>query len=511
MNRLTRAAIVVTVALLLGLVLAQSTYADPQGRFVTPVPNGWTLATDGDVVTFRHTDPIGALHVLSAATSEDAAVAQALASLVAPELDATFAAAPLQSTPVALPSGLWTQRVYGVDEDLVVVLSHERGDATVVVLAQGTQAVFVETLNAATNEVVLGLEVTIAEPAPAPATDLTYATEEVTFASGDVTLAGVLSRPKGEGPYPAVALVSGSGAQDRDGANPAVPGYEPLRWLADQLASSGFAVLRWDERGIGASTGDHAAATSADLADDLEAGVTYLLGRPDVAPDRVGVLGHSEGASLAAMVAARSSDVAFVIVMAPPSVPYTVGVLKQVELAAIGAGLDAAAVDRAVAQQARVVELALAEDWAGLEAFLLEVYTADAETLTDAQRASIGDVDALVASQAAAGAEAFQTPWLNFYLNYDPQVDWSKVTVPVLALFAGRDVQVDLAQNRAPLADALAAAGNDDVTIVTFEEANHLFQRAETGGLDEYLRLEMAFVPGLLDQMTAWLQERFMP
>ncbi len=511
MDRFARVTLVAWIVVLFGFALAQATHDDPNGRFVTPAPEGWATEIGGGAVTFRRTDPAGVLHVLSTPNGEGDAVALALSAWVDPTLDAAFAAAPLQASPVALPSGLWTQRVYGVGDDLVVVLSHERNDVTVLVVARATQAAFVESVNAATSEVLLGLEVTVAEVPVPPAADLPYVTEEVSFHSGDVILTGILSRPEGDGPFPAVALASGSGAQDRDGANPAVPGYEPLRWLADGLSRSGFAVLRWDERGIGASTGDHALATSADLADDLAAGVAYLLGRPEVAADRVGVLGHSEGASLAAMVAARSSDVAFVVVMAPPTVPYTLGVLKQVELAAEGAGMDADAVALAVAQQSRVVEFALAEDWAGLEAFLLDVYTTEAAALTDAERASLGDVEALVARQAAAGAAAFQTPWLGFYLRYEPRSDWSRVTVPVLALFAGRDVQVDLEQNRGPLADALDAAGNDDVTIVTFEDANHLFQRAQTGQLDEYLVLEMAFVSGLVDQVASWLRERFVP
>jgi len=114
-----------------------------------------------------------------------------------------------------------------------------------------------------------------------------------------------------------------------------------------------------------------------------------------------------------------------------------------------------------------------------------------------------------VAQQAAAGAAAFQEPWMRFFLTYDPADDWSRVTAPVLGVFAALDAQVDLDENLSAFEAALAAAGNDDVTVAVLPEANHLFQRAETGALDEYLRLEMAFLSELPETLSTWLTERF--
>jgi len=503
--------VLTTILLACGSATAQERYADPQGRFVTPVPAGWTTEATPGVVTFRRTDPEGVLHVLASIGEEQRVITSALAMLVDPPPDPAFAAAPLQTSPVALPSGVWTQRLYVFGDEILAVLTHERGGTTVMVLAKATQASFMQAVNAATNEVLAGLEVLIPQPESLAPGDLPYALEEVAFASGDATLAGVLSIPRGAGPFPAVALVSGSGAQDRDGANPALPGYLSLRWLADHLTRQGFAVLRWDERGVGASTGDHERATTADLADDLEAGVAYLRARPDVDPERVGVLGHSEGGLIVAMVAARAPEVAFVVAMAAPAVPYAEGVVKQVERIAETSRMPAEAVAEAVAQQTRLVELALAEDWAGFEAFLTEVTAAQVAALPEATRAQLGDVDTFVAQQVAAGVAAFQTPWMRLFLAYDPADDWSRVTVPVLGLFARLDVQVDLEQNLPPYEAALAEAGNGDVTVVILDDANHLFQRAVSGGVDEYLRLEMAFAPGLLQEISSWLKARFLP
>jgi pimeloyl-ACP methyl ester carboxylesterase len=499
------------VALLVGSALAQEgRYADPQGRFTAPVPQGWTVEATPDVATLtRPTSPDGVIHLLAPIGAEMDVVTAALQILVDPALDGAFAAAPLQTAPVALPDAIWTQRLYAVGDELVAAISLERAGYTFLMLVQATQPAYAQGVNAAVNEILLGFEVAIAEPESVDPADLPYALEEVAFASGDVTLAGVLSLPEGPGPHPAVALVSGSGAQDRDGANPALPGYEPLRWLADHLTRAGFAVLRWDERGVGASTGDHASATSADLADDLEAAVRTLAARPDVDPQRVGILGHSEGGALVAMVGASAPEVAFVIAMAPSALPYAELVVAQVARISADSGMNPEQVAEAASQQTRVVELALAEDWSALEAFLTEVTTAQVAALPAATRAQIPDVDAYVAQQAAAGAAAFQQPWMRFFLTYDPADDWSRVTVPVLGVFAGLDAQVDLDANLPAFEAALAAAGNDDVTAVVLPEANHLFQRAETGALDEYLRLEMAFEPELLETITGWLTERF--
>ena len=513
MNHLTRLRVLAFAAfvLLLGAAQAQETYADPQGRFVTPVPQGWSTAATPDVVTFRRTDPDAVLHVLAPVGEEQRVIAGALAMLFDPPLDPAFAASPLQETPVALPSGAWTQRLYVVGDEIIAAISLERGGFTVLVLARATQAAFMQAANAAVNQVVAGLEVLIPETVADDPVDLPYLVEQVTFASGDVTLAGVLSLPPTPGPHPAVALVSGSGAQDRDGANPALPGYQPLRWLADHLTRAGFAVLRWDERGVGASTGDHEGADTTDLADDLEAGVAFMRGRADIDAERVGVLGHSEGGIIVALVAARTTDVAFVVSMAGPAVSYAEGVVKQVERILEAGGVNPEAVAEAVAQQERVVELALAEDWAALTEFLTGIATAQAEDLPEATRAQLGDLDAFVANQVAAQVAAFQSPWMRWFLAHDPASSWERVTVPVLALFAGLDVQVDVEQNRAALEAALAEAGNDDLTIVVLDDANHLFQRAVTGGPDEYLRLDMAFAPGFLESISSWLVERFLP
>lgn len=506
----TRLALALVAALALGSAVAQERYEDPQGRFVAPIPGGWTVDATPDVLTLRHAEPAGVLHVLAPIGAEMDVIAAALAILVDPALDAAFAAAPLQAGAVPLPSGTWTQRIYQHGDDIVAAISHERGGFTVLVLAQATQAAFMQAVNAATNQVLLGLEVLIEEATAEDPASLPYDVVETAFASAGATLAGTLTLPRGDGPHPGVVLVSGSGAQDRDGRNPSMPGYRPLRWLADHLTRHGVAVLRFDERGIAASTGDHEAATTADLADDVAAGLRHLAGLGAVDEGRVGLLGHSEGSVIVGRVAATLGDeVAFVIAMAGPGLPYAEVVVSQVERIAAASGASAEEIAEAVALQRETVALALAEDWAGLEAKLIEIATIQVAALPDEQRAQIADPEGLIAQQAAINLATFQTPWMRLFLAYDPRVDLRRVTAPVLALFGGLDVQVDVEHNRGPLEAALAEAGNDDVTVVVFPRANHLFQEAVSGGVDEYLTLEMAFLPGFLETISDWLGERF--
>lgn len=149
----------------------------------------------------------------------------------------------------------------------------------------------------------------------------TYHSEDVTFANGEITLAGTLTLPSTSSPHPAAIVISGSGEQDRDGeVEGFIAGYEPSRFLAEGLTPAGIAVLRFDERGVGASTGEHHSATTEDFAGDVLAAFDYLTTRSDIDAEQIGVIGHSEGANIAAYVAARHEEVAFVISLAGQAV-----------------------------------------------------------------------------------------------------------------------------------------------------------------------------------------------
>lgn len=150
---------------------------------------------------------------------------------------------------------------------------------------------------------------------PAP-----YRSEPLSVTNGTVTLSGTLTVPQGPGPFPAVVLITGSGPQNRDEE---VAGFRVFGVLADHLTRNGIAVFRHDDRGVGQSTGRLAASTTADFADDALVGVTRLAAMPEIDPARIGLIGHSEGGAVAAIAAAKSSAVKFIVMLAGPASPAT--------------------------------------------------------------------------------------------------------------------------------------------------------------------------------------------
>jgi uncharacterized protein len=332
---------------------------------------------------------------------------------------------------------------------------------------------------------------------------------EVTFPSGDIRLAGTLTLPTGPGPHPALVTITGSGPQDRDNAHPSLPGYRPFAWLAEHLMGHGVAVLRFDERGVGGSLGEFGGATSRDLALDVEAALAYLRERPEVDRNRVGLLGHSEGSMIAGMVAARDPDVAFVVSLAGASVDGFTLMRNQIANLAFAQAPSEAFAEHVVEAEIRAMELTLAEDWQALEEHVYQSILVQLGMLPEEGRPPADQLEPLARQTAAQQVEErYRDPWFGFFLRHDPSEDWERVTVPVLAVFAEHDLQVDPELNRGPLRAALERAGNEAATIVTLERANHLFLESETGDPLAYAASEMAFVPGFLELVTRWLPEQ---
>ncbi|HDS29382.1 MAG TPA: hypothetical protein ENN96_02755, partial [Candidatus Acetothermia bacterium] len=183
--------------------------------------------------------------------------------------------------------------------------------------------------------------------------------------------------------------------------------------------------------------------------------------------------------------------------------------IRQVELILLSEGTPEAEAQAAAEQQSQVLDLAIAQAWDELEQLLVEISLEQIAALPEEQQEALGDAQQVAQSLAAQQLPVFQSDWYQSFLVYDPAEDWSRITVPVLAIFGGRDVQVDADQNRAALAAATARAGNLDVTIVSFPEANHLFLPAVSGSVSEYATLPMEFVPRLLPMLTDWILARF--
>jgi uncharacterized protein len=325
-----------------------------------------------------------------------------------------------------------------------------------------------------------------------------YVEEDVTFPSkaAEVMMAGTFTKPKGEGPFPAVALITGSGPQDRDES---LLGHKPFLVIADHLTRKGIAVLRYDDRGIGKSTGMFATATSRDFADDAAGAIAYLKSRKDVG--KIGLMGHSEGGLIAPMVAADHSDVAFIVLLAGPGTPGEQVLVDQGQLILKAMGTDKKGLARQMAVQKKL--FALAKE--GADAEKLKAVLVDLEKdLTPEEKKEL----AKGRDQASAQILALAGPWFKYFLAYDPRPTLAKVKCPVLALNGEKDLQVPPKVNLAEIEKALKASGNTDVTVKELPGLNHLFQTTNTGLPSEYGKLEETFSPKAMDLIAEWILKR---
>lgn len=339
------------------------------------------------------------------------------------------------------------------------------------------------------------------------AEEVPYAFEEVMFLNGDVSLAGTLTLPDLEGPHPAVVLVSGSGPQDRNQSLAPISMLEPFEKIADAFTRAGIAVLRYDDRGVGSSTGDFSSATSFDFATDAGAAVDYLKTRSEIDPDQIGILGHSEGAMIAMILGAERDDLAYLIFMGGPAVKGRDVLIEQNALILTADGGTPEMVDLQVEYITALADTLESGDVDAVDALVEEYGRQQFAMLTESQQAAYGDVDSYIELVKRA-IESYKTAWFPSFLAFDPAEYIPQISAPVLAVFGELDLQVSLEQNAAPMEALLAESQSDDVTIITIEGANHLFQRAVTGSPSEYAALESEFTPDFLPTLTDWLLAR---
>lgn len=325
-----------------------------------------------------------------------------------------------------------------------------------------------------------------------------YDVEDVTFpsAAAGVTLAGTLTSPRGVKNFPAAVLVSGSGPQDRDET---LFEHKPFAVLADHLARRGVAVLRYDDRGVGRSTGSFAGATSEDFAKDAAAAVAFLAKRPGVDTTRIGVVGHSEGGLIAPMVAAENPGaVGFVVLLAGPGVPGAQILRSQTDalLAAAGGGADlrndsGALIDALLKAAAK--DGTRDEIRANLAAAADECLA----KLPPERGKQLGWSDP---GTRKLGLAVWSDPWQRYFLRSDPRPNLAKLACPVLALNGELDIQVKASDNLAGIKAACPAAETRSLPGL-----NHLFQPAKTGTVAEYAEIETTFDAAALAAISDWV------
>ncbi len=350
----------------------------------------------------------------------------------------------------------------------------------------------------------------VAEPSQkrpqTPKPPFPYEQRELTWTNpkDGTKLAGTLTFPKGKGKHPAIVLITGSGSQNRDEA---LLGHKPFLVIADHLARKGIAVLRYDDRGVGGSTGKNNDASMIDKGDDALAGIALLKKQPEIDPKRIGLGGHSEGGIIAPMAAARSKDVAFVVMLAGTGVSGDKVMYRQKELILRGAGAEEATIKNGLIAQRKTLDAVLKDaDDAALKKVIEEAVTLELSTLPAAHQSKI--TPAVRAGIIAKAMAMVGTKSGRSFIKSKPSVYLAKVKVPVLALIGSLDLQVAADENLAGIKAGLKKARNKDVTALKLEGMNHAFQRAKTGMPTEYAKIETTIDPSVLETLSTWLRKR---
>lgn len=333
-----------------------------------------------------------------------------------------------------------------------------------------------------------------------------YDVKNVSIKSDEnVTLAGTLTSPildpKGKVLHPAVILVAGSGPNDRDET---VFMHKPFYVIADYLTRHGYIVLRYDKRGIGKSTGDYKTATTFDFADDANAVFEYLRTIEGVDLDRVGIIGHSEGGMIAPMVAQKNPNVNFIMLLAAPSINAYEIMIRQNEYLYMRTSTPSNIQTNAMMVVKRAFELLLAgksgEEFQNELVQAIEICKA---SLTPDEFKLTGFPTSK--DEQIAFAKNFETPWFETFIKIKPAEYLKGLKIPVLAIYAGLDVQLYWEDNYPIMMNILKENGNKYSNTLKIDGVNHLFQPCSDGSVFLYGTIDETTSPKLLEQLNSWL------
>jgi len=330
-----------------------------------------------------------------------------------------------------------------------------------------------------------------------------YQEEEVNIKNekAGVTLAGTLTIPEGDGPFPAAILVSGSGPQNR---NEELLGHKPFLVLSDYLTRQGIAVLRYDDRGMGESTGNFANATSNDFADDAQTMLSWLQKHPKIIPDKSGIIGHSEGGLIGPMVAKSFSQTGFLVLMAGPGINGEEILKLQTALIAKANGADKKEIEKTLTFNSRAFSIVKNEENVSEAKKQLDSMINEYLSGLSEEDRSLPENDS---ATLIVAMERVNTNWFRYFLSYEPSSSLEKVKCPVLAINGEKDLQVPPKENLAAIESSLKKAGNTNYKIKEFEGLNHLFQHSETGAPSEYATIEETFSEEVMKLIADWIND----
>ncbi len=315
-------------------------------------------------------------------------------------------------------------------------------------------------------------------------------------------LEGTLTLPRGDGPFPAVLLLSGAGAQDRDYS---ALGHRFFLVLADHLTRQGIAVLRLDDRGAGRSGGDSGQATIAEAVGDVQAGVARLRQHPRVAADRVGLIAHSEGGRVAPVAIGRAPGIAFLALLAPPAISAEALAGSQAAAAGGDPAMRAQSalllMIRRRVQEEPNLERAAADILDGVDAWAATLPADEARVMRALS------TRAPFRAQLQQLVAALGTPWNRSLFRLDPEAPLAALRIPVLALYGDLDKQAPPGDN-APVLQRLWAA-HPDATVRVLPGLNHFLQHASSGLPAEIQEIDETMAPEALDTIADWVIQRF--
>ncbi|MEQ9404372.1 MAG: alpha/beta fold hydrolase [Cyclobacteriaceae bacterium] len=327
-----------------------------------------------------------------------------------------------------------------------------------------------------------------------------YLSEDVTFQNkeANITLSGTLTLPKDQSDFPVVVLISGSSPHNR---NEEIAGHKPFLVIADYLTRHGIGVLRYDDRGVGQSEGKYEIAAYADRTSDVESAITYLKTRKEVNQKKIGLIGHSEGGLIAAMVAEHSKDVNFIILMAAPGLTGYDMVLLQTEISNKTAGTNDEEIQKEVALLKSIFDVVIKSDNLDEGKFALTE-----SLLNQLKEYPTQFPEGLKAKDLTQMVETFTALWFQRILMSNPGASLRNVECPVLAINGGKDMQILPKENLSAIRNALEKSGNEKFLIMELPNLNHLFQEAQTGLQEEFSTIEQTISPVALKEITTWIR-----
>ena len=315
-------------------------------------------------------------------------------------------------------------------------------------------------------------------------------------------LGGTLTIPVGDGPFPAVVLVTGSGSQNRDEE---IFGHKPFKLIADQLTRKGIAVLRFDDRGVGSSGGNAIGATTQDLAVDARSAIEFLFGQHGIDTSKVGVIGHSEGGMIAFMLAAEYDDIAFIITLAGPGVDGKEILLDQSDYINRLSGVNESFLKDNRIVMNKVFDLMISNE--SYDQWKVEILKFTSEFYSSKDYYSKEDIEQARKNLVGSIPESAYA-WMRYFVMFDPSDLFGSIKCPVLALNGEKDCQVMAEKNSDAIKNGLFSSGNAKVKTMIIPGLNHLFQHCETGLPNEYGQIEETFDPKTLEIISEWIKQQ---